>query len=135
MLGLAFGLWKAGAHAWSLFASAAAGAVPASMHCCSKQLGAAPAWSACALERLRPIMLIRAGRYSSPGAPLDTSRGLCAPLSLTQACACARQLGAGGAGAALGMRRTLAAILGSRLGSKALLAGATPRVSFHEPHI
>lgn len=50
-------------------------------------------------------------------------------MSLKQACACARQLGAGGAGAALGMRRTLAAILGSRLGSKALLAGATPRVS------
>ena len=49
-------------------------------------------------------------------------------MGLTRACACARQLGVGGAGAALGMRRTLAAILGSRLGSKALLAGATPRV-------
>ena len=54
-------------------------------------------------------------------------------MSLTKALACARQLGAGGAGAALGMRRTLAAIMGSRLGSKALLAGATPRVSDLSP--
>jgi len=38
-----------------------------------------------------------------------------------------RQLGVGGVGGALGVRRTLAAIMSSRMGSRALLAGATPR--------
>ena len=44
-----------------------------------------------------------------------------------------RQLGMGPASAALGVRRTLAAIVSSRMGSRALLAGATPRVRSQPP--
>lgn len=43
------------------------------------------------------------------------------------------QLGVGGAGTALGVRRTLAAIVNSRMGTRALLAGTTPRVRGRRP--
>ncbi|KAK9825889.1 hypothetical protein WJX81_001859 [Elliptochloris bilobata] len=73
-------------------------------------------------------------KAGAPSAPTNFAAGVAAAVAatlLTQPADMLRthmQLGVGGAGATLGVQRTLAAIMGSRMGSRALLAGATPRV-------